>query len=225
LDADPLARRTSLTLVEAGIVAAICFSLPVVGSVQSMLAGFAETGAGSGFHDGAAIYLIVMEALTGGVALAYLASRRYDLASLVPRPTIAGTLAGIGLYLVVWLVDAVVLEPFTTDGVVQPIDRMVEDSTMSTTTVVVTGAVNGLWEETFLLGVLVRALRAHGTSIAVGLPLLVRVTYHMYQGPAGTVSVLVFGLVLSAWVVRRGTLWPPVVAHVIGDIVPFVFAA
>jgi membrane protease YdiL (CAAX protease family) len=35
----------------------------------------------------------------------------------------------------------------------------------------------------------------------------------------------VFGLVLSLWYVRRGTLWPPVVAHAIGDIVPFVWGA
>jgi hypothetical protein len=36
--------------------------------------------------------------------------------------------------------------------------------------------------------VLVRGLRAHGPSIAIGVPMLLRVAYHLYQGPAGTVS-------------------------------------
>jgi membrane protease YdiL (CAAX protease family) len=220
-DADTPTRRTSLSLGEAGIVAAICFSLPILGSVQAMLAGFPDTP----FHDAEAIYLVVLEVITAGVALLYLASRHCDLASLVPRPAVAGTFAGIGLYLIVWLLDAIVLPAFTTDGVAQPVDRMVDDSTMSPALVVVVGAVNGLWEETFLLGVLVRGLRERGLSVAIGLPLLVRVAYHVYQGPAGTVSVLVFGLVMSAWFIRRGTLWPPVVAHAIGDIVPFMFGA
>jgi membrane protease YdiL (CAAX protease family) len=221
LDADPPASGTSLTAGEAAIVAAICFGLPIVGSVQAMLAGFPDTA----FHDDEAIRLIVLEAVTAGVALLFLAARRYDVASLVPQPTAVGLAAGIGLYVAVWLVDLALLSPFTTDGVTQPVDRMVAASTMSLATIVVTGAVNGLWEETFMLGVLVRGLRRHGPSISIGVPLLVRVAYHVYQGPAGTVSVLVFGLVLSAWYVRRGTLWPPIVAHAIGDIVPFVWSA
>jgi membrane protease YdiL (CAAX protease family) len=221
LDADPPASHTSLSTAEAAIVGAICFGLPIIGSVQAMLAGFPDTG----FHDDGAVRLVVLEAMTAGVALLFLAARRYDLSSLIPRPTAAGLAAGVGLYVAIWLVDLAVLSPFTADGVAQPVDRMVEASTMSLATIVVTGAVNGLWEETFMLGVLVRGLRRHGPSIAIGVPLLVRVAYHVYQGPAGTVSVLVFGLVLSLWYVRRGTLWPPVVAHAIGDIVPFVWGA
>lgn len=81
--------------------------------------------------------------------------------------------------------------------------------------------VNATFEEVFLLGVLVRGLRSQGLSIAIGLPLLVRVLYHLYQGPVGAVWILVFGLFFSLCYVRRPVLWPLVFAHVLWDIVPF----
>lgn len=43
----------------------------------------------------------------------------------------------------------------------------------------------------FWLGYLVRGFAAVGASFAIGLSLLVRVLYHLYQGPLGAVSVLV----------------------------------
>jgi membrane protease YdiL (CAAX protease family) len=46
--------------------------------------------------------------------------------------------------------------------------------------------------------------------------------YHIYQGPVGALSVLVFGLVLSLFYLRTGRLFPVVVAHVIADVAPFL---
>jgi len=78
--------------------------------------------------------------------------------------------------------------------------------------------VNGLYEEVFLLGYLQSALERFGLAFAVGASLLVRVAYHTYQGPAGAVSVLAFGLILSAYFARRRSLWPVVSAHMFADI-------
>ena len=80
--------------------------------------------------------------------------------------------------------------------------------------------VNGTFEEVFLLGVLVRGLRGFGLSVAMGLPLMVRVLYHLYQGPAGAAWVASFGVLLTlAYVITR-QLWPSVFAHILWDIVP-----
>ena len=84
--------------------------------------------------------------------------------------------------------------------------------------------VNGTFEEVFLLGVLVRGLRAHGLPFAIGVSLLVRVLYHLYQGPLGAVWVLSIGLMLTLFYVRGKQLWPPVLAHILWDIVPVVAA-
>jgi membrane protease YdiL (CAAX protease family) len=58
--------------------------------------------------------------------------------------------------------------------------------------------------------------------VAVGVSLLVRVLYHLYQGPLGAVYVGAFGLVLSLYYVASGKLFPVVLAHALWDIVPFL---
>jgi membrane protease YdiL (CAAX protease family) len=52
--------------------------------------------------------------------------------------------------------------------------------------------------------------------------LLVRVLYHLYQGPVGAVWVLAIGLVFGLYFMRTNQLWPPVFAHILWDIVPFL---
>ena len=82
--------------------------------------------------------------------------------------------------------------------------------------------VNGAFEEVFLLGFLARALRGFGLAIALGVPTLVRVSYHLYQGPLGALWVFAVGLVFALYYARTVQLWPPVFAHVLWDIIPFV---
>ena len=60
---------------------------------------------------------------------------------------------------------------------------------------------------------------------AVGVSLLVRVLYHLYQGPMGAISVLGFGLILSLYYVRTQRLWPIVVAHILADVLAFAAAS
>ena len=78
--------------------------------------------------------------------------------------------------------------------------------------------VNGTFEEVFLLGFLIRGLRDYGLNIAVGTSLFVRFLPHLYQGPLGALSVLIFGLTLTIYFVTSDKLWPPVFCHIITDI-------
>lgn len=84
------------------------------------------------------------------------------------------------------------------------------------------GIVNGTHEEVFLLALLLRGLRRYGLPVALGISLLVRLSYHLYQGPLGAVYVTMFGLVLSLYYVASGKLFPVVIAHALWDIIPFV---
>jgi membrane protease YdiL (CAAX protease family) len=90
-------------------------------------------------------------------------------------------------------------------------------------TLVAVSIVNGAFEEVFLLGFLLRGLRAYGLSVAIGSSLLIRMLYHVYQGPIGVLSVLGFGVVLSLYYIRGGSLFSVVFAHVLADIIPFTF--
>ena len=99
---------------------------------------------------------------------------------------------------------------------------MVNASRSSLIVVVAFALVNASFEEVFLLGVLTQGLRSFGLGIAIGVPLGVRMLYHLYQGPMGAVSIVIFGGVLALYYVATRDLMAPIVAHVIGDIVPFL---
>jgi membrane protease YdiL (CAAX protease family) len=213
--------KTTISLAEAAIVSTICFGFMTVLSIHAMLNGFPERP----FTDSNTLYMIFLELVFGGTALVYLRARNFDILSLIPHPRFLGAAAGVGLYLAIWILGAIVTLPFAGAQGVQPIQRMVLESALSLPIIVAYALVNGVFEEVFLLGVLVRGLRTLGLSLAIGLPLLVRVAYHLYQGPIGALWILVFGVVLTLFYVRYVSLWSPVFAHVLGDIVPFAMGA
>jgi membrane protease YdiL (CAAX protease family) len=128
----------------------------------------------------------------------------------------------VALYVIAEFAAWVAVSPFAADFDAQPISFIMEKSSVSMAMVVPMAMVNGMYEEVFLLAFLARGLRRYGTSIALGVSLLVRVLYHLYQGPVGAVSVLAFGGVLSVFYLRTGRLFPVVFAHILADIVPFV---
>jgi membrane protease YdiL (CAAX protease family) len=102
---------------------------------------------------------------------------------------------------------------------VQPITVIAAKAKPTLFFILAVSILNGLYEETFLLGYLVRGFSAAGASFAVGLSILVRLLYHLYQGPVGAVSVVVFGLIVSYYYWRTPVLWPAVLAHTIADVI------
>ena len=210
---------SSLSLREAIIVATICFGLFIVWSTQAVLAGFPTAE----FSDADNVVGIGLEVVLGGCALWYLHGRKFDNRSLYPRPQWSGALQGTALYAAALLFGWIATEPFTGQGG-EPAMVAFSFRNVSLASTVAFAMVNGVYEEVFLLGVLLRGLKGHGVVFAAGFSMLVRLLYHLYQGPAGVVSVLVFGLVLTVFYVRTGRLWPVVFAHILGDIVPVVWS-
>ncbi|WP_026686662.1 CPBP family intramembrane glutamic endopeptidase [Azovibrio restrictus] len=209
--------RTTTTPAEAAWIVILCFGWFILASSQSVAAGF-QSG---DFSDSAMLPTLAMEVLCASIALLVLYRRGYAVTSLYPAPTPAGIALGIGLYGVSLYASWLAVMPFVS-GSPQPIDELMARASISLPTIVLFALINGAYEEIFLLGFLLRGLRGHGLSMALGISLLVRVLYHLYQGPLGAVSVLAFGLVLSLYYIRSGALFPAVFAHVLADIVPFM---
>src|SRR5262249_32191797 len=151
-------------------------------------------------------------------------ARNFDIQSLYPQPDMQGTLLGLVLFFAAWLAGLVAVTPFASSGGGHSQMTEFSFSRASIAPTVLFAMVNGAFEEVFLLGVLVRGLRAYGLSIAVGIPLLVRLMYHLYQGPLGVVWILAFGLTFTLFYIRSRRLWPAVFAHTLWDIVPAIFA-
>lgn len=211
--------RSILTMAEAAIVSVLCFGVFIATSTQAVLAGFPAAR----FSDAGNEWSIVVEAILALAALLYLRMRNFDTASLYPRPTLRESLMGLVAFALSWLIGLAVTAPLATAE--QPLLVDFSYSASSLPLIVLFAMVNGAFEEVFLLGVLVRGLRGYGLSIAIGVPLLVRVSYHLYQGPVGVVWVLVIGLTFTLIYLRLGRLWPLVLAHILWDIVPIYLSS
>lgn len=210
---------SELSLLDALIVSAICFGLFIVASTQAMLAGYPDAE----LSDASNVYSILIELVLALCALLYLHARRFDLRPLYPRPQLTGALQGVAIYVVAAVLAWVVTMPFVADdGSVPAVAFLLQGVSLAST--VAFAMVNGTFEEVFLLGVLLRGLKGQGMWFAVGFSMVVRLLYHTYQGPVGLLSVFAFGLVLTAFYLRTGRLWPVVFAHILGDIVPVFLA-
>jgi membrane protease YdiL (CAAX protease family) len=200
----------------------LCFGWFMVSSLQALHALVAWRGGGvvsvRAFNDSVLGALVITEIVFAATALAVLQARGYPLKSLCPKPSWSGVLVAAGLYagsmVLVNLVSRVVPHP---DGL--PLAEMVARAHVSLPAVALVAIVNGVYEEVFLLGYLMRGLRRYGASTALGITLLVRLIYHMYQGPVGALAVLLFGAVVGLYFQRTGRLFPAVAAHVIADAV------
>ena len=216
--------RHADTPLDLMVVTALCFGWFIVASVLSVMAGFPAQP----FSDAALIGVVLIELVFGSLALGYLRFRGYELRALFPRPTIPESVFGVGLYVASavasWIFVAALL-PHDVAEQTQPVEEMVNNATISAGPVIGASLINGMYEEVFLIGYLQRALQSSGASFAIGVSLLVRVLYHLYQGPMGAISVLGFGLILSIYYVRTKRLWPIVVAHILADVLAFAAAS
>lgn len=212
-------QRTSTTPLEALLVTGMAFGLFIVSSVQAVSANFASAA----FSDNSLLWIAGVELMLSAAAVTFLYLRGFAVATLMPAPTFKGTITGIGLFFAAWLIGQIVVAPFVGGQPQQPIEVMVNEARVSVPIVVTMAMVNGTFEEVFLLGFLLRGLRGYGLSVALGITLLVRVLCHLYQGPLGCLWVVGFGFTFAVCYMRSTQLWPPVFAHILWDIIPFLY--
>ncbi len=214
------AKRIATTPGEALAVVALCFGWPILLSVHAVMAGFpARQG---GFDDAGALGIVLYEVAFSLAVVTLLRSRGYDVASLRPQPTWIDSGLGVLLALAAGMAGMLAWSAFSASQPEQPISDMMRRSTIGAPMVLLMAVVNGTFEEVFLLGFLMRGLKERGLSIALGTMMLVRVSYHLYQGPLGACYVFGVGLVFGLFYARTGRLWPAVLAHMMWDVVPFL---
>jgi uncharacterized protein len=91
-------------------------------------------------------------------------------------------------------------------------------SSMSLAAILMVSIVNGVYEEFFLCRYLISAFRKHRAAFAIGVSVLVRISYHLYQGPYGAIAVLAIGITLGALYWRYGRIWPLMFGHILADV-------
>ncbi|RQP26241.1 CPBP family intramembrane glutamic endopeptidase [Piscinibacter terrae] len=202
--------------LDALAVTILCFGWFILGSIAAVGANYPT---GQGFTDSGLASTIVTELVLGGLALVFLRMRGHSVLALLPRPNVAGGMVGVVLYAVGIATWWVTLAMFDTRNMAsQPIAEIMANTRVSFTMVLALSLVNGIYEETFLC-FLVDAFRGHGASVAIGVSTLVRLLYHVYQGPMGSVSIVLYGVIMAGFYWRTRWLWPVAFAHVLADLV------
>ena len=212
----PRVATPASTPTETALVVLICFGYFILFSIQAVLTGFPVPP----LSDSSLLGTIILEGMLGTAALCFLYARAYPITELVPTPTGVGLLVGVALYAVAFLIDSLLRLAFgAAHPATQAINQMVAEASASLPVIIFVSVLNGFYEETFLIGYLFRATESLGGAFALTVTSLVRISYHLYQGPLGVLSVLGFGAVLGLYYWRTRKLWPTVVAHILGDLV------
>jgi len=216
----PLPKPTASihSVADASVIVVISFGWFIAGSLYAVGAGFPVNS----FSDAVFLSIALSELVFASLALIYLRLRGYDLRWLRPRPTGIGCIIGILLYvaaaITVWPISLVMGDANLAS---QPISQMLSGSMYSLPMLVGVSIINGLYEETFLTGYLLQGMRHIGAALSIGIVSLIRLMYHLYQGPIGAISAVAFGVVVGVYYWRTKDLWSVVVAHVFGDFAGF----
>src|SRR5262249_18804963 len=169
-------------------------------------------------------HLILHELIVGAALAIFLLARGWSLKRIGLAPTLKDTGAGLLLVAVNWVAWRtiwILVAGFSQSTVQAAKEVTTTFSTAPGTAfwiVALASLVNGTFEETFVCGYVITALKDRSTAwtainISVGITLL----YHLYQGPIGLMFVVLTGVSFGYWYAQTGRLWPPIVAHAVID--------
>jgi len=213
--------------VEFLVVVSWAFGLPVFSSIMALGTG-GESGGGTGgslvFNDAALINIVVFELLQSAFLVWFLRVRGWTLEkvglTISWRGTGLGWLLLIGTF--VLAMGAQTLAQWLMPLEMQAAGRMypTADPKVSMQLVFFASTVNGIFEELFVVGYIVTALReVRGMWAAINVSTVLRLLYHLYQGPIGVITIVPMGLLYGYVYARTRQLWPLIFAHVLIDIV------
>jgi hypothetical protein len=171
----PTRTETVASPCEATLLVIIAFGWFIASSLIAVARGFPTSGS---FSNASLAGILMLEFFFGSAALLFLRSRGYSVAGLLPTPNWSGCLFGTLLFVAAFFAWFVVAQVFPrSEHEAQPIAEIVANARPSLVFVIAVSMFNGLYEETFLLGYLVRGFATAGASLALGISLLVRVLY------------------------------------------------
>jgi membrane protease YdiL (CAAX protease family) len=212
---------------EFAIVVGVAFGYFIVSSVviASSHDLFAKT-----HHSSNSLYaLSAIEVAIMAILLPFLWARGWTIARVGLRPDWMDLLYGIGLaiaayaaYAIIWIMFAASAPDAARDAA----RVSVVTNGISPAAAIVTPFINALYEELFVAGYIITALKdKHGEWTAINVSVGVRLAYHLYQGALGVIAIIPLGLIFGVWYARRGRLWPLIIAHAAIDLAGLLYVA
>ncbi|HEV2652718.1 MAG TPA: type II CAAX endopeptidase family protein [Rhizomicrobium sp.] len=173
--------------------------------------------------------LSAMEVAIMAILLPFLWARGWTIARVGLRPAWMDLVYGVGLavaayatYVVMWVLFVVTAPDAARDAA----RVSVVANGISPAAAIVPPLVNALFEEIFVAGYIITALKdRHGEWTAINVSVGVRLAYHLYQGAVGVIAIIPLGLIFGIWYARRGRLWPLIIAHAAIDLTGLLYVA
>jgi uncharacterized protein len=168
---------------------------------------------------------LAFELCAAAVLAWFFSARGASIRLLIQPPSRRDLVAGIGLaiavwiaYTVIWITSALVV-PGSTRGLR---GAYLIDGNLGLLVVLLISVVNPAFEEILVCGYLLSRLTEKiNVNAAIGIGVLVRLLYHLYQGPIACLSVIPMGAIYGMWYTKTRRIWPLIIAHGILDFLAF----
>jgi uncharacterized protein len=214
--------------VEFLVVVTWAFGLPVFASIMAL--GTPGDSSSAVFNNAELLATIIFEVVQLGFLTWFLRIRGWTLEKFGLSFSWRGTVAGVVLLAITYglAVGAEYIAQIVFDYDLEAAAARAPkvDPALSMQLVFLVSVVNGIFEELFVAGYIITALVARrGMWMAINVSVVVRLLYHLYQGPVGIMTVVPMGLLYGYVYSRTRQLWPLMVAHVILDVVGLVMAS
>lgn len=203
---------------EAALITTIFAGWFIFVAMAVVFAGFPRSE-GAGYDPANALSLVVFEIVLFGLAAVVLRWRGWQLRHFLFSVQWHDVLAAVGLLFATTLVNGILWRALTNrfdDGSI--LGDIVQPGGMAFGPALLVSVVNGTFEEFFLCRYLIERFQTSGAAFAVTLSALIRMLYHTYQGPHGTVSILAFGLIFGWYYWRTRSLGAVALAHALADL-------
>lgn len=201
---------------EFALVITVAFGYFILGSVLSVF----SAPSGAQVSEAGLQFLVAYELSMTAVLAVFLAARGWDRQQLGLVLNRSDPWVALGLAVVAYLAYSLAWHTLgqSVPGAAE-IPEGVIASDLRIRTVLLVSVINGSFEEIFVCGYVISALRkTRSVMFAINVSIAIRLTYHLYQGPAGVVAMVPIGLVFAHWYARTGRLWPVAIAHCLFDV-------
>jgi membrane protease YdiL (CAAX protease family) len=196
------------------IILIVVFGLPTFYSFISMVAFLQGYDSPTNFSNFSLINIFEIEVLTGCAAWAFLYIRFWRLShfhiNMGWLQTLTGILIFAGDYLLQFAAFFLLKAVYESNVL---ISTGIEISKISLSVAILVSLVNPIFEEVFVVGYIVQSLRKnHDAFYVITLSAVVRLLYHLYQGPIA-IGIFFVGILHAFFYWRWKSLWPLIFSH------------
>ena len=199
------------------LVILVCFWWGIGGSIRAVFHRLRGVSSAGAFTDRGAVILVILELSSLAVAFWIGRIRGWSFRSFGLQPGWRSTAAGI-LLLIAIASTRYVSAALTNAIFPGAVHLLPVASHVSLPMLVLTLAINPVFEEMIETGYFVQSLQRYGMWVAVLASALFRAFLHAHLGINAIVVVFPIGLIFAFAYWRRRQLWPLVVAHVLFDL-------